>query len=132
MANEENLTPQSKRTKSEQREIAKKGGKASAKARAERKAMRELIDAYDRRPLTDEENTELASLGIERDDRTAKMRRTLALIKKAEEGDVSANKLILELSREIGVNADLGNSEKVDEIVVRFEDASGDMEDEDE
>ena len=36
MANEQNLIPQSKRTKKEQREIAKKGGIASGKARAEK------------------------------------------------------------------------------------------------
>ena len=131
MANEENLRPIAL-SHEEATRNGKKGGEASAKARGERKSMRKLIEAYDRRPLSKKENAELVALGLNKDDRTAKMLRTLALIKKAEEGDVSANKLILELSREIGVNADLGNSEKVDEIVVRFEDASGDMEDEDE
>lgn len=36
MANEQNLIPQSKRTKTEQREIAKKGGVASGKARRDK------------------------------------------------------------------------------------------------
>ena len=36
MANEQNLIPQSKRTKKEQREIAKKGGVASGKARRDK------------------------------------------------------------------------------------------------
>lgn len=41
----ENLIPQSKRTKDEQREIARKGGKASGKARREKKTAREYAIA---------------------------------------------------------------------------------------
>lgn len=111
---------------SEAREIGKKGGKASAKARAERKAMRKFIDAYDRRPLTDEENAELATLGIEKKDRTAKMRRTLALIRKAEDGDVAANKLLLEVSGELTKSAlELTTDDPVEGIEIRIIDASG-------
>ena len=44
MANDKNLRPLNTRTKSEQREIAKKGGVASGKARREKKAFKELID----------------------------------------------------------------------------------------
>lgn len=40
----ENLIPQSKRTKNEQREIARQGGIASGKARREKKLMRETLD----------------------------------------------------------------------------------------
>lgn len=43
--NESNLIPQSQRTKSEQREIARKGGKASGKKRRERKLFKELLAA---------------------------------------------------------------------------------------
>ena len=39
----ENLIPQNQRTKEEQREIAKKGGIASGKARAERKTLKEEL-----------------------------------------------------------------------------------------
>lgn len=41
----DNLIPQSKRTKTEQRAIAKKGGIASGKARREKKAMKETLEA---------------------------------------------------------------------------------------
>lgn len=48
MAKEENLVPQSERTKEEQREIARQGGIASGKARRERKtiadALRKVLD----------------------------------------------------------------------------------------
>ncbi len=43
MANEENLKPMSERTKKEQREIARMGGIASGKARAERKTLKEEL-----------------------------------------------------------------------------------------
>lgn len=42
--NAENLKPQSERTKSEQREIARAGGIASGKARREKKWFREAIE----------------------------------------------------------------------------------------
>ena len=45
MANEQNLKPQNLRTKSEQREIARKGGQASGKARREKKTAREYAIA---------------------------------------------------------------------------------------
>lgn len=43
MANEENLIPQNRRTKREQREIASKGGKKSGEARRDRKKFKEAI-----------------------------------------------------------------------------------------
>ncbi|VHG99543.1 phage protein [Streptococcus pyogenes] len=44
MANEDNLIPNSKRTPSELREIAKKGGIASGKARREKANLRKAVD----------------------------------------------------------------------------------------
>lgn len=44
--NDENLIPFADRTESEQREIRRKGGKASGKARRERKTMRETAEYY--------------------------------------------------------------------------------------
>lgn len=51
MANEGNLKPQSKRTKKEQREIAKKGGIASGKARREKKMFKETLEALLNMPM---------------------------------------------------------------------------------
>lgn len=96
MANNQNLKPLNQRTKSEQRAIQHKGGKASGRARARRKTTRELLNSYDGAPLTDEENAAMDLLGIPQSERTAKLRRVIALIQKAESGDVQANKLILE------------------------------------
>ena len=44
MNGQENLVPQSERTKEEQREIARKGGIASGKARREKKIFKEAIE----------------------------------------------------------------------------------------
>lgn len=44
--NDKNLIPQNKRTKSEQREIARKGGRASVKARREKKLMSAILADY--------------------------------------------------------------------------------------
>lgn len=49
----ENLIPQNKRTKAEQREIAKQGGIASGIARREKKQVRDFINAW-----LDEEHTD--------------------------------------------------------------------------
>ena len=43
MANEKNLKPMNKRTKSEQREIAKKGGKKSGEVRKAKKTIKSLL-----------------------------------------------------------------------------------------
>lgn len=43
MANEKNLIPFNERTKSKQREIASKGGKASVEAKRKRKTLREEL-----------------------------------------------------------------------------------------
>lgn len=44
MANEENLIPWNKRTESEQREYARRGGKKSGEVRRQRKAMKEQME----------------------------------------------------------------------------------------
>lgn len=75
MANPENLKPQNKRTKSEQREIAKKGGIKSGETRRARKALKEELLL-------------LLSTG----DTQKKL--SLALIEKAMNGDVKAFEVI--------------------------------------
>lgn len=52
MANEKNLIPQNRRTKSEQREIARKGGKKSGEVRRQKAVLRKLgytgIESFDK------------------------------------------------------------------------------------
>ena len=50
--NDENLIPQNKRTKKEQREIAIKGGKASGEARRQKRTVRECLAILKDMPCT--------------------------------------------------------------------------------
>lgn len=67
--NEQNLIPQNKRTKSEQREIAQKGGVASGVARREKKALKTTLEMLLSMPIEDgkledvDKIKSLASLG---------------------------------------------------------------------
>ena len=67
--NEQNLIPQNKRTKSEQRENAQKGGKASGVARREKKALKTTLETLLSMPIEDgkledvDKIKSLASLG---------------------------------------------------------------------
>ena len=75
MANEQNLIPQNKRTKTEQREIAKKGGKASGKSKRKKKYIKEQLETLMLLDLTDTTLTNnMRRLGIEEDDMTIQNR----------------------------------------------------------
>ena len=86
MANkgQENLKPQNTRTKEEQREIASKGGKASVKARREKKLLKECFDILLDKEFTDKKGKK--ATGAE----------TLALtvFQKAQRGDLKAFELV--------------------------------------
>ena len=75
MANEQNLIPQNKRTKSEQREIARLGGKSSVKARRKKKYIKEQLDTLKLLDLKDTALTNnMRRLGIEEADMTIQNR----------------------------------------------------------
>ena len=85
--NDGNLVPQSKRTKSEQREIARMGGRASGLARRRRRTLRQCLLA-----LRDAENAATGMTGGET--------WAAALAHKAEQGDAAAFKLIHDILNE--------------------------------
>lgn len=78
MANEGNLRSLGDLTTSEQREIAKKGARASAKVRRKKKKMRE--DLQELLALPDEDLAE----------KTGQQAMLVAMLKKAKAGDVAA------------------------------------------
>lgn len=82
--NAKNLKPQNKRTKSEQRKIAQKGGIASGKKRRELKAFKDLLEAG----LSQEIKTE-SGKSYTRAEYIA-----LKLIKNAENGNIKAFEVI--------------------------------------
>ncbi|HEO7897390.1 hypothetical protein [Streptococcus agalactiae] len=88
MANDHNLIPINQRTKSEAREISRKGGLASGKARRQRADLKRAFDTL----LSSEVNNEqmrdlLISLGYEP---TNEMALALVVLQKALNGDVKA------------------------------------------
>lgn len=96
MANDgrKNLKPQNKRTKEEQREIARKGGLASVEARRKQKSMREAMQKvmYGLQ-VTETDKDKLLAAGIspeDVEDFNNSMVATVAVAKKAKEGDVQA------------------------------------------
>lgn len=90
MANEQNLVPINERTKSEQREIASAGGKASGKARRRKKSMKQKMQLLLSLPAADNDQTELATMGIDPDDMDNEMVLVKALFIAAAEGDTRA------------------------------------------
>ena len=83
-----NLKPFNKRTESEQREIARKGGQASGRRRRFAKSVLEAIDAEMERKTKDGQKNGCEALGA-------------AIMAKAVRGDIQAARLILELRGEL-------------------------------
>ena len=95
MANESNLIPQNKRTKSEQREIARLGGKSSVKARRKKKYIKEQLETLMLLDLTDTTLTNnMRKLGIKEDDMTIQSGILCALVQQALHGNLKAYQLI--------------------------------------
>lgn len=93
MANEKNLIPLNKRTKSEQRRIASEGGKASGEARRTKKTLREYADFLLSLPVSDRRKwNKLARAGVPPEGCDNKMLVAFALMQEAQGGDVQAVK----------------------------------------
>lgn len=90
MANEQNLVPINERTKSEQREIASAGGKASGKARRRKKSMKQKMQLLLSLPAADNDQTELSAMGVDPDDMDNEMVLVKALFIAAAAGDTRA------------------------------------------
>ena len=97
-----NLTPINHRTKSEQREIAKKGGIASGKSRREKKVIESTLQKIlDMAPSTDEEMALLKEYEVApSEDLTKCFIIAIALYKKAVSGDMRAIDKIFEIQDE--------------------------------
>lgn len=121
MANEKNLRPQSSRTKSEQRRIASKGGKASAAKRRERKALKESLGVALDIALSGKVDTDLSKIdfadalqaeGLSMQDKIA-----VAMIAEAANGNVRAAEFIRDTMGEkpvekLDITGDIAQAEK--------------------
>lgn len=98
----DNLIPQSERTKSEQRAVAKMGGIASGKARREKKAMKDTLETLLSMPLKGGKATELETIknvaAIKGKNITVQEAIMLAQVQKALKGDTRAAEYIRDTS----------------------------------
>lgn len=90
MANEKNLVPFDERTESEQREIASAGGKASGKARRRKKSLKQKMQLLLSLPAADNDQSELATMGVDPEDMDNEMVLVKALFIAAAAGDTRA------------------------------------------
>lgn len=98
MANEQNLIPWDKRTESEQREYAKKGGQKSGEVRRQRKAMKEQMEMLLSLPFKNKKQFNfMKELGIEENNIDNQMALIVAMYGKALKGDVQAFNTIREV-----------------------------------
>lgn len=129
------------RTASEQREIASKGGKASVKARAEKKAVRDIADTVLSMPMGNgtltnyEDATDLEDMLHSNPSVKAQIIATLA--KKAAEGNTKAAELLFtmtgEYSKSVAMQATIVDDEsarEIDEYFARKFNGGIDFEDE--
>lgn len=86
-----NLIPQSERTKEEQRKIAIKGGIASGKARRRKKLIKEQLELLLSLPIKDENvKKKLKQIGIDADNLDNQMAMVISIWNKALKGDIQA------------------------------------------
>ncbi|GET71295.1 MULTISPECIES: hypothetical protein [Streptococcus] len=96
MANDDNLIPANKRSESERREIAKKGGIASGKSRRRKKELKTIIEQALNSVIPNEKaQKKLESLGF---DPTFQSAIALKVVEQAMNGNLRAVELISNIS----------------------------------
>ena len=93
----DNLVPLNERTKTEQRRIAKAGGKASGAARRQKRTMREIAEMVATMELKDPKMLAALHAAGFKDPITNDDAAFFGLIRKAQTGDPAAMKLLAEM-----------------------------------
>ena len=93
----DNLVPLNERTKTEQRQIAKAGGKASGVARRQKRTMREIAEMVATMEVKDPKMLAALHAAGFKDPITNDDAAFFGLIRKAQTGDPSAMKLLAEM-----------------------------------
>ena len=106
--NEENLIPFSKRSVSEQREIARKGGKASGEARRKKADFKKTLNKLLTTKIDNSMTPVLEALGL---DSTLESALNMAMIQKGLSGDVKAYEAIAKYSGQ-SAQTDYDNEEQ--------------------
>lgn len=127
MANEANLIPFNKRTESEQREYAKKGGQKSGEVRRKKKTMKEAMKMLlnlDMPECDDKEN--LRQLGISDDDLDIQTAILLQQVKKALMGNLDSAKFVKDALDEKNETGNKESASLADAIQQAYESKAGD------
>ena len=90
MANEQNLIPTNRRSKSEVRENARKGGIKSGQVRRQKKTLSELAKMIAENPAPAQAKKSLAKLGIDDENANNNARIVASVYSKAIEGNMMA------------------------------------------
>ena len=115
MANEQNLIPLTERTKSAQREIRSKGGKASAEKRRRQKTCRDYFNQFRNMNVTDDKLIEgLKKAGVTDDDVTYGAALAMQTMIKAMKGNAQMMRLAFEM---MGENEVQGNGQIVPPVI---------------
>lgn len=113
MSKENNLIPLNERTKNEQREIARKGGIASGKARRKKKLLRQILDEIGESRLNTNEAKDIAkALSINKRDVTYDVAVMFKAVNEAMNGNIKAMEFIRDTrgqnnKNDNGVNIDI-------------------------
>lgn len=113
MSKENNLIPLNERTKEEQREIARKGGIASGKARKKKKLLRQILDEIGESRLNTNEAKDIAkALSINKRDVTYDVAIMFKAVNEALGGNIKAMEFIRDTrgqnnKNDNGVNIDI-------------------------
>ena len=95
--NEQNLIPNSKRTPSEVRENASRGGKASGKARKEKAELKKLFMQFANMRPTEKERKQLEAMGFADEELTNMTSYVVSLFKNGAKGNSKAMEIGVEL-----------------------------------
>jgi len=132
LANDENLIPMNRRTKSERREIASKGGKASGEARRKKRDMRQAAEMLLNMPVSNKQSTmkaTLTALGINEEDMDYSMGVLAAMLVQAANGNVKAATFLRDTA---GQNPAQQRDEEITEDTTQVEIYLPEKEDDDE
>lgn len=119
MANEQNLKPKKTLSKEEAKKLGSKGGKASVKARREKKLMKDQMTMLLSLPLKDERTKEqFKKLGINVDDMDNQMALIVSVYQQALRGNMQAMNQVREIIGEKVIEVKVENS--IDDNVKDF------------
>ena len=98
MPNEKNLIPMDQRSKSEARELGRKGGEASGASRRRKRSLKEAADLYLSLPVKDKRMlNKIIRKGVDPEDIDNQMAMIIGLTMAATAGDAKAAKIIVDL-----------------------------------